>query len=357
MSRLPSLLCAALLLAVLLLAPLSAGAFPPTLAAPPAQAVPLLEPRVYLPFLVKPPPETVVLAALEPGTLYPGLSASGNSNDAILAPILVGCMHQNDKTEWVALGCESVPTVDNGGAQWVGTGDDRHLEVTYKIRDDWRWTDGTPVTTVDVLAWWKLNMSPGFVPIDRSGFLRIYDIVAVNDKTARVVWLSHQQAHAAEAGTLTGNVPFASFRNDYLNAGLSATGQPVISTTYWTLIGWLPAHIVNATPPEDQDTSIYATRPVGDGPYVVKDWKAGQEIALERSSLPFPLGNPQLRNIVFRFYSNTGEVLAALQTGVIDATTSDSPLGGPTRLPWMRSRPRAASNSGGMTSMPGSTST
>ena len=53
-----------------------------------------------------------------------------------------------------------VPTLENGGAVFVGEGADKHLEVTYKIRDGWRWTDGTPVTPADAIFYWKLTMDP-----------------------------------------------------------------------------------------------------------------------------------------------------------------------------------------------------
>jgi peptide/nickel transport system substrate-binding protein len=230
-------------------------------------------------------------------------------------------MAQNEKTEWVALGCESIPTVENGGTQWVGSGGDRHLEVTYKIRRGWRWTDGNPVTSRDVLAWWKLSMDPDFEAAYRLG-LKIFDIKAVDDNTVVVIWLSNNQAKAAEAGTLRGNVPFEKFVADYKDNAFSATGQPVIDPVYWSYIGWWPAHIVTRTAPKDQAKSDFARKPTGDGPYVVRDWKSGQEIDLVKSDKPFPLGDPKISNIVFRFLGDTNAVIAALQRGEIDAVTS-----------------------------------
>src|SRR4051812_26575288 len=44
-----------------------------------------------------------------------------------------------------------VPTLDNGGAVMVGTGADQHLETTFKIRQDAKFSDGTPVTADDVI--------------------------------------------------------------------------------------------------------------------------------------------------------------------------------------------------------------
>jgi peptide/nickel transport system substrate-binding protein len=215
-----------------------------------------------------------------------------------------------------------VPTIDNGGAVWVGEGDDKHLEVTYKIHDDWRWTDGTPVTTKDVLAWWKLYMNPEFEVASRVGVEKIYDFKVIDDKTVTAVWLSHNQALAAEAGTLTGNVDFASLVDDYVSNGYSATGQPVVDSVYWTYIGWWPDHIVSATPAKDQGASDFAKNPTGDGPYVLSAWTPGQEMSLTLSDLPFPLGEPKIKNIIFRFFADTKSVIAALQNGEIDATTS-----------------------------------
>jgi peptide/nickel transport system substrate-binding protein len=266
--------------------------------------------------------DTVVLALQqEPDTLHPGVG-SMMARTIALAPILVGCMGQNEKTEWIPLGCETVPTVANGGAKWVGEGADKHLEVTYKIKKGWRWTDGTPVTTKDVLAWWKLEMDPEFEIASRVGIEKIYDFKVVDDNTVTAIWLSNNQAKAAEAGTLKGNVPFEKFVDDYKDSGLSTTGQPVVDSVYWTYIGWWPAHIVSKTAAKDQAKSDFAKKPTGDGAYVVKEWKQGQELVLEKSDKAFPLGDPKIKTIVFRFFGETKAIIAALQKGEIDAVTS-----------------------------------
>jgi peptide/nickel transport system substrate-binding protein len=257
----------------------------------------------------------------EPDTLHPGVGSMMARTIAI-APIFVGCMGQNEKAEWIPLGCETVPTIDNGGAKWVGEGGDKHLEVTYKIKKGWRWTDGTPVTTKDVLAWWKMNMDPEFEVASRVGYQKIFDFKVVDDSTVVAIWMSNNQAKQAEAGTLKGNVPFEKFKADYVDAGLASTGQPVVDSIYWTFIGWWPAHIISKTPAKDQGKSEFARKPTGDGPYVVKEWKAGQELVLEKSDKPFPLGDPKIKTIVWRFIPDTKSVIASLQKGELDATTS-----------------------------------
>ena len=281
--------------------------------------------------------DTIVIGMQqEPDSLHPYITSMTASNK-VLAAVLMGCMCQNDKAEWVPLGCEQVPNVDNGGAKLVGEGADRHLEVTYKIRKGWRWTDGVPVTTKDVLYTWKLEMDPTFNIVDRSAVEKIYELVAVDDSTFVTKFMSEKQAKAAAAGTLKGAVDFAAFKADYAESGYADQVGPVVDPSYW-FIGapggsWLPSHILSKVAGKDQEASEFARKPVGDGPYVLKEWKPNQELILEKSDKPFPLGDAKIKTIVFRFFAETAAIKAALQKGEIDAvtmntgglTTSDAP--------------------------------
>lgn len=270
--------------------------------------------------------DTAVLALQqEPDTLHPGIG-SMMARTIVNSAIFPGCVGQNEKVEWIGLGCESVPTLENGGAKFVGEGADKHLEVTYKIKKGWRWTDGTPVTAKDAVYQWKLIMDPEFEFADRTFNEKIFDVVAVDDSTILYKFMSNKQAKDAEAGTLKGNVPFEKFKDDYKANEFSSTGGPVVDPQYFAAGGWWPAHILSKTPAKDQAKSEFAKKPVGDGAYVVKEWKAGQEIVLEKSDKPFPLGDAKLKNIIFRFYGETKAVIAALQKGEIDAVTSTAGL-------------------------------
>ncbi len=273
------------------------------------------------------PADTVVLALQqEPDTLHPLIGAM-MARTIVMSPVLIGCMGQNEKAEWINLGCEGdIPTIDNGGAVFVGEGADRHLEVTHKIRDDWRWTDGTPVTTADVIYAWKLIMDPNMEVAARDTTEKIYDIVAVDEKTFKVVFMSEAQAKAAAEGTLTGNVDFAAFQADYSEAGYGDQAGPVVDPVYWYVgVTWLPQHVIGDVPAAEQASIDWTTVP-GDGPYVIKEWKQGQELVLEKSDQPFPLGDAKIKTIIFRFFAETAAVLAALQNGEIDAVTGTGGL-------------------------------
>jgi peptide/nickel transport system substrate-binding protein len=280
-------------------------------AIPPTEAPPTPEPQQS---------DTVVIGLQqEPDALHP-LVGSMSANAVVRGAFLVGCLSQNENTEWIGLGCEEVPTLENGGAVFVGDGADRHMEVTYTIREGWRWTDGTPVTPADAIYFWKLLMNPEMEVAGRNTTEKIYDIVAIDDRTFKTTFMSEAQAKAAAAGELTGNVDFLAFQADYEQAGYGNQAGPVVDPVYWNagIPGWLPAHVLQDIPPSEQPAVDFTQVP-GDGAFFVKEWKQGQEIVLERSELPFPLGEAKVKTIIFRFFGETAGVLAALQNGEIDA--------------------------------------
>jgi peptide/nickel transport system substrate-binding protein len=273
------------------------------------------------------PADTVVLALQqEPDTLHP-LIGSMMARTIVISPFLVGCMTQNEVAEWVNTGCDGdVPTIENGGAVFVGEGADRHLEITHKIRDGWRWTDGTPVTSKDAIYNWKLIMDPEMQVAARDVTEKIFDVVAVDDKTYNVILMSENQAKAAAAGTLTGNVDFAAFQADYEASGYANQVGPVVDPVYWAIAtAFLPEHVIGDIPAAEQATIDWTTVP-GDGAYYVKEWKQGQELILEKSDQPFPLGDAKIKTIIFRFFAETAAVIAALQNGEIDAVTGTGGL-------------------------------
>ena len=260
--------------------------------------------------------DTVVLAvSMEPDNLHPFIGALV-AKGVILQAVFPGCVAQNDRVEWIAIGCESVPTLENGGAVFVGDGDDRHLEVTFTIRKGWRWTDGTPVTARDAVYLWKLIMDPRIRQQSRPSTTSSTTLWPLDDSTIVYKFLSNAQAKAAEAGTLTGNVPFAAYKDDYIANDFSASGGPVVDQR---LLQRVPAGCRRPcfprSRPRIRPQSDFARKPMGDGPYVVKEWKAGQEIALVKSDQPYPLGDAKITNIVYRFIPNAQSVVAALQSG------------------------------------------
>jgi peptide/nickel transport system substrate-binding protein len=139
--------------------------------------------------------------------------------------------------------------------------------------------------------------------------------------------MGEAQVKQAAAGTLTGNVDFAAFQVDYEQSGYADQVGPVVDPVYWAVGfagipgSFLPAHAMSSIPAADHKSIDFTTIP-GDGPYVVKEWSQGQELVLERRDVPFPLGEPAIKTIIFRFFSESAAIIAALQNGEVDAVTS-----------------------------------
>jgi len=94
-------------------------------------------PPTSIPATAQPEPVDTVVFGMqqEPDSLHYDLTTM-SASFFVLYAIFPRCALQDEKAEWVPMGCEEVPTIENGGAKIVGEGDDRHLEVTYKIRKD-----------------------------------------------------------------------------------------------------------------------------------------------------------------------------------------------------------------------------
>jgi len=286
---------------------------------PPTEVPPTPTPEL------KPVDSVVIAMQQEPDTLHPQISSMSASTQ-VMAAVLLGCMGQDDQVNWINLGCDGdVPTLENGGAEFVGEGADQYLAVTHKIKDGWRWTDGTPVTVDDVIYTWHLLMDPMFQLPARDTIEKVFDVEKVDDSTWIVKFMTQNQVRAAAAGTLEGSVDFAAFQEDYIAAGYEEWNGPVVDPLYWFIgVQWLPSHILADVPAEEQASHEFSRFPTGDSPYIVKENKPGQEIVLEKIDLPWPMPEPKIKTITFRFYGETAGILNALKNGEVDAVMSST---------------------------------
>ena len=88
----------------------------------------------------------------------------------------------------VCLLCETLPTVENGGAQVVtfDTGElkgKQGLRITWRIRKGAKWGDGRPVTVDDVVFAWRVGRHPQSGVAGREPFLRTVAIERIDERT------------------------------------------------------------------------------------------------------------------------------------------------------------------------------
>jgi peptide/nickel transport system substrate-binding protein len=189
------------------------------------------------------------------------------------------------------MGCDTLPSLENGMAERETTPDGKAgIRVTWRLREGWRWGDGTPVSAEDLLFAWQAgrDFSTGF---GGSEFYRIaYEAIVVDPRTI--------------------TLRFDRVTFEYASAG---DWQP------------LPAHIERSRweqePRSYRTRSAYETEPgnpgLWNGPYRVAAVQPGAGITLERNDA-WNGPAPAFRRISVRTVENTAALEAQLLAGQLD---------------------------------------
>ncbi|HEX2887074.1 peptide ABC transporter substrate-binding protein [Vineibacter terrae] len=228
-------------------------------------------------------------------TQYP---SSFNPNiGSMLAKSLVEGMTLRPVTAWdpdwklVCLLCTELPTIENGGAviEEYAPGK-KGIAVTYTLRPDLKWGDGTPVSTRDVAFTLEVGKHPQSGVAAAEGYRRILKLDIKDDRTF-------------------------TFHTDRVTFDYNALGD----------FRLLPAHVerpvFEANPAEYRNRSKFETDTTNTGlwfgPYRIVKTVPGASVELERN--PAWSGKaPYFRRIVFRIIENTAALEANLLSGSID---------------------------------------
>ncbi len=187
--------------------------------------------------------------------------------------------------------CERLPTIENGDAvPETAPNGNPGIRVTYRIREDATWGDGTPVTAEDIVFSWQAGQEPltGMGPAEL--FRSLHRIVVVDARTVTLHF-------------------------DKLTFAYNAIND----------LHPLPAHLEK--PIWQQDARAYRTRTLYDrettnpglwnGPYRISAVQPGASVTLERNPA-WRGAAPAFRRIVVRTIENTPALEAALLAGQID---------------------------------------
>jgi len=164
-----------------------------------------------------------------------------------------------------------------GGSPW---------KVTYLIRKNAKWNDGTPVSATDFLYTWKQIMNPNNDVTGRSGY----------DQITRAKTGNH-----GKTVTFFFKAPFADW-------------QDLFNTVY-------PSHALKG-----QDFNKIWTncvcgangKPISDGPFLLTSYRKGTDATLVANPKWYG-AKPKLHEIVFRFIQDTNSEIQAMRGGEVDA--------------------------------------
>jgi peptide/nickel transport system substrate-binding protein len=209
-----------------------------------------------------------------------------------------------------------VPTLDNGDAVMVGDGADQHLETTFHLRQDAKFSDGTPFTADDVVFSWKLSLNPLWSASAGNDLETKYsDVVAKEPHTVVFKMMSENQAHAAGQTDQKGPVvhPF------YLYGLPDVFIYP--SKRMAPLVDFDPQ---NSPKLKDLLSGVYSRSPVGTGPYTLDAWDAGVQMTFHARNDYFR-GRPAIDTIIVRGFEAAKETLISqLQAGDIQTIGTET---------------------------------
>ncbi len=183
---------------------------------------------------------------------------------------------------------EELPTIENGG---VTTNADGNTVVTYKLRQDLKWSDGEAVTADDCVFGHRLWTDTTTGTIFRSDYPNVVaSVEKVDDFTV----------------IQTFNTPFPDYQSDtvYLHCDIPEhVVAPLMEANGGTVDG-LPFF-------------TNGEGVVGYGPYVMTEWRKGEGMTFVRNE-NFVGTAPGFDRVEVRFITETAQMVNAFETGEID---------------------------------------
>lgn len=269
------------------------------------------------------PKDLIICMAQEPATLY-------TYGGSMLAQSAVQHAFEENNLEtksfgYQARGIEKVPSLADGDAAVnsveVNAGDtvlsassevvvlEEGVEV---VNSDGETVvfDGTPVMMDQMVVNFTLNprvWSDG-TPVTAADSVYSFNIAADPDTPSSKFTTDRTASYEADG-----------------DLGLVWTGVPGFrDSTYFTNI-WqpLPEHYLGSfTAAELLEAEESSRLPIGDGPYKIDEWIAGDSILLSPNEFYYA-GTPPLNSVTYKFIPDTNQLIAQLLSGSCDIGTQD----------------------------------
>jgi peptide/nickel transport system substrate-binding protein len=157
------------------------------------------------------------------------------------------------------------------------------LTLTFKLKDA-TWSDGVPLTAGDVRFTWTAQTSPAVGWTGASFKERIKNVEVVDGRTV-------------------------AFRFDRAYPEMLADAVEG---------GILPEHVFGKIPFEAWRTHDWSQVRIASGPFVLSDWRPGEEIVLTRNARYVDPGHPLIDKVVVRIVPDVGNLETQLAAAAID---------------------------------------
>ena len=208
---------------------------------------------------------------------------SGGTKDIESSSLVVEPLAYYDENgNMVANLATEIPTVDNGGVSADLT------SITWKLKPGTVWSDGSPLTSADVVFSGEYCMHPEGGCNASSNFTDVTSIEAVDDLTVKITFgVAKPFPYGPFVGTTAPIIQKAQFQN-----------------------------CMGAKAPECTDQNFY---PIGTGPYKVTDFKANDVVQYAMNENYRDANKPHFSSILFKGGGDAASAArSVLETGEFD---------------------------------------
>ena len=214
----------------------------------------------------------IVQSSGDPQSWCPSMTADDNAYD-----IVQNMFHRLTKLD---AGKKAIP---DAAESWETSED--ALTITFKLRQDLKWSDGEPLTAEDV----------------------VYTFDTIKNTPAYYLSANLQNVESFEAV------------DDYTVAfHMAQPDMSIVSTIGWYAGFIMPKHIYDIEGVEwaDNEAAQLLGTPVTSGPYKLAEYVQGQSITLVANEEYYHV--PAIKNLIFSIISDDTTAVQALQNGEID---------------------------------------
>jgi peptide/nickel transport system substrate-binding protein len=234
---------------------------------------------------------TIVLAEWQfPDTFIVYYAQAVTSVEAA-ATMFNGLLNLTHDLKYVPDLASNIPTVGNGD---VVVRPDGGMDVTWRLKDGMKWSDGEAINCDDVIGTWEWIMDEGQTGL-AGGTTGWEDITGIDG-----------------AGTTTCVVHF-----DKLYSGYLALMSPI-----------LPEHYITTVPAADAVTNLYQfgnpTAGVYSGPYIPTEVRTDAQITLAPNPNWETISGhaPYLDGVIWKYYGDAAAMVAGYRAGEVDVAVN-----------------------------------
>lgn len=178
-----------------------------------------------------------------PTSLNPYQSIGTKDLDAA-AILLEPLAHIDEQDKFVPFLAAEIPTIENGGVAADGT------SVTWKLKPDVKWSDGSAFTAGDVVFTWQYCSTPESACTYKSNFDAVDKVEALDPLTVKVTWKAPNpnpyQVFTSYTGTILQQAQFANCIGVAASADASCQTANLapIGTNAWKLKEFRPGDTI-----------------------------------------------------------------------------------------------------------------